>query len=352
VPPFRLACLTFLCLALPGTTLGMLWPAIRLSLHQPVGALGIVLACGVAAQVLASVATGQVVTALPATVFLSLGSVLSGIGLATSAVSSSLFAFTAGSVLFGIGFGVVNATLNANAARHLGPRDLTWLHASYGLGAIIGPLLVTALLSLGWRAPLGIFAGIQLLVGLLLAFARRTQQAPTPPREATPTSVTTLVVAVVETGVEAGAGVWGYLFLTAGRGLSPEIAGLAVSAYWAMMFVGRALLGPVAERVGVNIVLGWAIGGVAVGAALMAGPAPVAVAGMMVIGLAAAPIVPLLALTANTMRAVAWQAAASAVGSAVLPAGMGLAIDAVEPAVLAPLLLVLSLAMCLLCRLR
>jgi hypothetical protein len=84
----------------------------------------------------------------------------------------------------------------------------------------------------------------------------------------------------------------------------------------------------------------------------MAGPAPVAIAAMMVIGLATAPIVPLLALTANTMRAVAWQAAASAVGSALLPAGMGVAIDAFQPAVLAPLLLVLSLAMCLLYRSR
>jgi len=39
-------------------------------------------------------------------------------------------------------------------------------------------------------------------------------------------------------------------FLTAGRGLHNTLAGVAVSAYWAMMFLGRAVLGPVAEHVG------------------------------------------------------------------------------------------------------
>ena len=37
------------------------------------------------------------------------------------------------------------AALNAHAARHFGARDINWMHASYGLGATIGPLLVTAL---------------------------------------------------------------------------------------------------------------------------------------------------------------------------------------------------------------
>ena len=42
----------------------------------------------------------------------------------------------------------------------------------------------------------------------------------------------------METGIESGAGIWGYLFLTAGRGLPGPAAGVAVSAYWAMMFAG------------------------------------------------------------------------------------------------------------------
>jgi fucose permease len=128
--------------------------------------------------------------------------------------------------------------------------------------------------------------------------------------------------------------------------MAPEAAGLAVSAYWTMMFVGRALLGPVAERVGARVVLGWAVGGVAVGAALMMAPGAGVVA-LLVIGLAAAPIFPLLVLTSvGSGRAVGWQTAASAIGGAVVPAGMGLVIGASQAAVLAPMLLALSVAMC------
>ena len=74
---------------------------------------------------------------------------------------------------------------------------------------------------------------------------------------------------------------------------------MAVSLYWAMTFIGRAILGPVAERAGAARVLTGAVAGVVLGTALMAlpGPAYVAVMGMMVIGLAAAPIFPLLTVT-------------------------------------------------------
>jgi fucose permease len=152
----------------------------------------------------------------------------------------------------------------------------------------------------------------------------------------------------VETGIEIGVGIWGFLFLTSGRGMGPEAAGLAVSAYWAMMFVGRILLGAVAERVGARVVLAWAVGGVAVGTALMAVPGSgvLAVVAMMVVGVAAAPVFPLLALTTRATRVVSWQVAASSVGGAVIPAGIGLAVDASRVTVLAPLLVALGVAMC------
>ena len=122
---------------------------------------------------------------------------------------------------------------------------------------------------------------------------------------------------------------------------------MAVSAYWATMFAGRVVLGPVAERVGPLRVLAGAVAGVPLGAALMAVPGPVilAVIGMMTVGLAAAPVFPLLTLTtarrtgavgvARTTRTVGLQVAASAIGGTALPAGLGLAIGAFNASVLA-----------------
>jgi hypothetical protein len=59
VPTLLLACLAYLGIALPGSTLGLLWPSMRLSLGQPVGALGVLLVPGIAASVVSSAVAGR-----------------------------------------------------------------------------------------------------------------------------------------------------------------------------------------------------------------------------------------------------------------------------------------------------
>jgi fucose permease len=259
--------------------------------------------------------------------------------------------------VFGIGFGALDTALNAHASRHFGARDINWMHASYGLGATLGPLLVTALLSAGrsWRQIYGVMALVLAILAGVHALARRRWQGPASapdPRPADPpapqaAALGALTFTAVETGIESGAGIWGYLFLTAGRGLPPAAAGIAVAAYWAMMCAGRVALGPLAERRGPARVLTAAVTGVPLGAALMTlpGPGVLAVAGLMLLGLAAAPVFPLFTLTTGTTRMVSLQVAASAVGGAALPAGLGLLIGAAGPRLLAPSLLALGLAM-------
>jgi fucose permease len=374
VSPFRLACLAYLGAALPGSTVGLLWPSMRVSLGEPIGALGILLAIGVASSVLASAAAGRVLSRVNAGTFLSAGVLLTGLALGLEGVAPALWVVGAGFAVFGIGFGAIDAAVNAHAASHFGARQVNWMHASYGLGATIGPLLVTGLLPAGlsWRWAYEGMAIVQLIVAVVFLLERDNWEgaaragsddsgpagAPAA-RRRVPVALLAgaLTFAAAEAGLESGAGIWGYTFLTAGRGLSHVAAGLAVSAYWATMFAGRVALGPVAERAGPGRVLAWAVAGVALGAALMAlpGPAALAVIGLMGFGLAAAPVFPLFTVTTGqrlgadlpgTTQAVSMQVAASAAGSAALPAGLGLAIGALGAGVAAPLLLVLSLGMC------
>ncbi|MFD8097345.1 MFS transporter [Streptomyces malaysiensis] len=167
-------------------------------------------------------------------------------------------------------------------------------------------------------------------------------------------------VFAIHIGIESGTGLWAYVFLTTGRGLPPETAGLAVSGFWASMFIGRVILGPIAERVGAARVLSCAVGGIGGGAAMMALPGPaalalalaLALAGMLVLGLAAAPIFPLLTLTTagrvghdHADKTIGFQVAASKIGAAVLPAGMGLLIQNLGATALGPAVLALALVM-------
>jgi hypothetical protein len=125
LPPFSLASLTYLCFALVASTLGLLWPSMRLSLGQPVGALGLPLTVGVAASVLA-----------------------------------------AGFAAFGVAFGTADAVLNVYAAGHFGPRQNIWMRASYGLG---GGAAVARVVSLQVAASaagsVALPAGLGLLIG-------------------------------------------------------------------------------------------------------------------------------------------------------------------------------------------
>lgn len=362
MPAFRLACLAYFCAALPSSILGLLWPSIRVSLHQPVAALGVLVVFGVAASAVASVAAGRLLARWSAGALLAVGTLLTGVALAVESVASAVWVFGGAMMLFGLGFGAVDAALNAYAAAWFGARQINWIHAAYGLGATVGPALATVMLGGGmsWRWVYGSMGAGQALLAVAFALTVSAWVAPRPRpvgKTRKPAVLGSLVFTAVEAGIEAAAGIWGYLFLTEGRGIEATVAGLVVSAYWGMMFLGRVLFGAVAERLGVRRVLGAAVLGVSVGAGLMIVPGPLAAAvGLIVLGLAAAPVFPLFTLTTaervggGADEAVGLQVAASAVGSAALPAGIGLAIGASTATALAPPLLALSLTMCVVYR--
>jgi fucose permease len=305
-----------------------------------------------------------------------LGTIAISAALTLESLAPALWVIALGSAVFGLGFGTIDTALNVYAARHFSARNITWMHAGYGLGAMLGPLLVAILLTggIGWRGATGVMAGVIALVGALLAVTGRSWERPAPSGpasfpQASPSAdagapqmprwsralVAGVTFMAVEDGIESAAGVWGFVFLTAGRGLSETTAGVAISAYWAMMFIGRMLLGPLADRLGSSRVLAGAVTAVPFGALLTALPAqaPVAVAGMMLLGLATAPIFPLLTLTVgNRARAdavattVGLQITASTVGGVLLPAGIGLVIGAFGAQAVGPSLLLLGLAAC------
>ena len=243
--------------------------------------------------------------------------------LGEEALAPSLWVFAVGTVLFGAGFGALDSTLNAHAASHFGARRhqldacqlwpgrhyrpprhdrCAWCRAELALGVRDngcgpdGTRLFVRRTRRSWATPPTPVVASQTGPDKQLRAGPRSARSPKPPKAAV---FNVLIFSAVETGVESGAGIWGYVFLTSGRGLSHGAAGVAVAAYWAMMLVGRAALGPLAERVGSSRVLAAAVVSVAVGAAVMSLPAPgsVAVVGMMTLGLAAAPIFPLLTLT-------------------------------------------------------
>ncbi|HEX9188114.1 MAG TPA: MFS transporter, partial [Vicinamibacteria bacterium] len=166
-----LAFLAFVSLGLPDGVLGVAWPSIRREFDRPIDQLGLILLATMAGYLVSSFSAGPMLERL------GLGRLLVGSGLLVAASAAAWGAtpwwppIVAFGFVSGLGAGAIDAGVNAFAAARFTPRVITWLHACWGLGAMIGPLVMTAVIAsgAGWRWGYALLAAS--LVALSAAFA-------------------------------------------------------------------------------------------------------------------------------------------------------------------------------------
>jgi MFS family permease len=353
---FILALLAFFAIALPDAMLGVAWPFMRVTFDQPLAAMTLVLPFGVAATVVSTSSWTWAAARLGLGRLLAGSIALSAVALLCCALAPAYWVIVSCAVLFGLSAGAIDAALNSYAARHFGPRQINFMHAAYGIGAATSPLIVTVVVSAGtsWRWAYLIVMIIQGALAVLFAVSSRrwneaagktsnTSTATPSPSSMDrarwrphPRAVAGLLVVAVECGLESVVGLWAFVFLLEAVALEPAMAGVVVSGYWAALVVSRVLLGSVAERVGTWSVLAAATIVAVIAAALMVSQQPIPTAvGVLVLGLAVAPIYPLLVLTtaerttaSSVDRLVGYQAAASTLGSVIFASVAGLIMGA------------------------
>jgi fucose permease len=357
-----LAVLGFLGLGLPDGVLGVAWPSMRRTFDLPMGRLGVHLAATTVGYLASSFASGALVTRLGVGRLLTASSAATAASALTWALAPRWGLVVAGGVLAGLGAGGIDAGINAFAAARFSPRVISWLHASYGVGATLGPLLTTTVLAVGgsWRGAYGVIAA--LLLALAAAFAGTTGRWVL---DASPGDAAATPAGIVETlrrpavwlnvtlfflyaGLEVGAGQWAYSWLGEGRGVAPAVAAGWVAAYWASLTAGRVVVGALANRVAVDTVLRACLGAApAALVVLWAGLGPAAgAAGLALLGASLAPIYPLLvARTPERVgrryaaHAIGFQVAAFYLGTAALPGAAGALIERTGMETLGPFLL-------------
>ena len=252
-----LAFLAFISLGLPDGLLGVAWPSIRNSFGLPLDSLGLLLAFSTAGYLTSSFLSGRILRVLP------IGTVLA---LSTAAAATALLGYALTPLwplmlilgfLGGLGGGAVDAGLNAYGASHFSARILNWLHAFFGLGTTVGPLIVTGVLSAGasWRYAYVVVGSAQVALAITFFLTRgrwlrvaETVTEDTPPLTPARTRDTLgrplvwlgMLVFFVYTGVELIAGQWTYSLLTLG---ARRHGGRG-------RYLGQPLLGRVAGRAG------------------------------------------------------------------------------------------------------
>ncbi len=353
------ACAAFVGLGLREAALGVAWPSVQATFHQPLSALGLLLACVTAGYLVASLGSGRLAGRWGAGPALVCGAAVGALGLAAMALAPAWAVFVSASVIVGLSAGLLDAGLNTVVALRHGVRGLGVLHAAFGLGAIFGPLIMAAVVasSAGWRAGYGVLLAVYLVAvaGLLVVPMRREEKSGEPVGppgdERPPVGALPLAIALffVYVGVEVTAGQWAYSLFTEARGMGTVASGVWVAGFWAAFTGGRVLTGLGGHRLAGEALIDVSLALATVGAALLwwAPTDALGGAGLVVLGLGLAAVFPsLVALTPQRLGAdrapsvIGYQVAAAAVGAAALPSLFGILAEHFGLELLGPILLV------------
>ena len=368
-----LAFLAFVSLGLPDGVLGVAWPSLRRSFDRPIEQLGLILLAAMAGYLVSSFSAGAVLERLGVGRLLVASCLLVAGSAAAWAASPWWAPILAAAFVSGLGAGAIDAAINAFAAARFTPRVMTWLHACWGLGAMLGPLVMTAVLAAGpgWRF------GYALLAASLVAMAACFQatlglwdlpaDGAHPPERGIASSLRealreprvrgNALLFFLYTGAETSAGQWAFTLLTESRGMTVAGAGLAASAYWGSIFAGRLAFGALAHHVAPARLLRLGMIGAPLAALVVSLTRSGAGAflGLFALGLLLAPIFPLLIAETparvgerHAAHAIGFQISAATLGAGTLPALAGVlarhaGLESLGPFLLAATVLLLAL---------
>jgi fucose permease len=341
-----LAYIAFVALGLPDGLLGVGWPSIRANFSIPLDAIGMFLIAGVSGYMTSSFLSGYLLSRLGVGRILAASCLLTGVALIGYTLVPQWWMMVLLGVFAGLGAGAIDAGLNTYVASHFGEGLMQWLHASWGVGITIGPILMTLGLTAfnSWRFGYQVVGGFQiaLAAGFVLTLSLWSQNQvsagsesekkltdyKTPMRETLrqPEVWLSMLLFFFYVGGETSLGTWTYTLLTESRGVDTTLAGFFAGSYWFTFTIGRIAAGMVARRVGVNrLVMGGLVGALLGAILLIWNPSEIAnVVAVAMIGLSIAPIFP--AMMSGTRLRVGDHFAANTIGMQMAATGFGMAV--------------------------
>ena len=365
--------LAFVSLGLPDGVLGLAWPGMRASLGQPLEALGLVTFVLATCSAVSGFMSGKVLSRFGTGPVTFVSALMTGLSLLGLSQVPNFPVMVALAFPLGLGAGSVDAGLNHFVAEHYSSKHMNWLHACWGVGATLGPMIMGSALASagGWSSGYLNIALCQLCLAsvLLVTLGLWKSQGPAQHdpekiaaggRPDTPAWAQLLAAFLfaLYVAIEMGAGLWAASILIESRHFEPGMAGLALTLYYGSIMGGRVLIGFVSEQLGNRrlVRLGLSVAIIGIVLLLIPGQPVLAIAGLMLLGLGCAPIYPSLMhetprrfdpVTAR--KVIGWQVATANLGAAVIPAAFGVlaahaGLEAVFPAIAGFIVLLLVLS--------
>ncbi len=303
--------IVFISLGLPDSLFGASWPVIHLDYgisESFASFYGIITgACTggvsfISGKLIRKFGTGKVTL---------ISTMLTVVGLFIMSFAPNIVIMMLGAVVLGYGAGVIDTALNNFVSLHYKSQHMNWLHACWGVGVTISPLIMSAFLSTdtgSWRNGYRVVALLQLSIGIIIALTLNkwkivkenfSQEDST---EQQKSLIEILKIKGVATSIlsqglycsmEFTIGTWGASYLVNVYALQPDEAAKWISLYFCGIMIGRIISGFISIKTSDNTMIRGGIAVSGVGMILLALPlGEISFFGLLLIGIGFGPIFP------------------------------------------------------------
>ncbi|TVQ19787.1 MAG: MFS transporter, partial [Bacteroidetes bacterium] len=330
-------------LGLPDTIIGVAIPDLQREFGIPLafgGLLSMIVICG---TVISSFLSDRIIKTFGTGKIVFISCLITGLSLLGFSLSPSFYWLLLLALPLGLGGGTVDVALNSYVAHHFRAHHMNWLHSFWGVGATLGPVIMSFhLMHSSWRSGFGTIAIVQLSFALVLLLSlslwkkHKEIKHDTHPVQgnifripAIPYALTTMLIYCA---VEIGTGLWGSSYLIAVKGFEIDTAAKYIALYYLGITTGRFLSGFISFKLNNTQLIRLGILLALCGSAILwiATSMLIVGAGVVIIGLGLAPIFPsMIHETPNrfgknaSQRIIGYQMGFAYMGSAIVPPALG-----------------------------
>ncbi|MGL5436451.1 MAG: MFS transporter [Lachnospiraceae bacterium] len=306
--------IAFISLGLPDSLLGSAWPSMYHSLGASIASAGIISMIIAGGTIISSLFSEKLIRRFGTGMVTFISVAMTAVALMGFSCSNSFGLLCFWAIPLGLGAGSVDAALNNFVALHYKAMHMSWLHCFWGVGASLGPIIMSYSLvqwdswSMGYRSVsiMQIVLVVVLLVTLPLwkkvhhpqTESENAGQNDTGIRQLIrlPGAQQTLIAFFCYCAIESTVGLWGSSYLVTIRGISAETSARWIAVYYLGITLGRFLSGFLTIKLAHKqmILLGQMVIGTGIIILLLPLQGIVLLGGLFLIGLGCAPIYPSL----------------------------------------------------------
>lgn len=251
--------ITYISLGLPDSLLGVAWPDMVGEFHVTYSAVGIISMAIAVCTVISSLQTIRI-TQKTGTGKLVLSSILlTAMGLIGFAFTKNFFLLIVAALPLGFGAGAIDTSVNNYVSSNLKAYHMNWLHAFWGMGATLGPIIMGVVLDnhFSWRNGYLIIGSIQLILAFILLFSlplwkQNEQKVAIEPNKSKLSFgallkqkgvMWSLLSFLFYVGIEGTIFLWGSSYLVEVKSVTAASASFILSLFFASITLGRIISG-------------------------------------------------------------------------------------------------------------